>query len=190
MAYDLYPLPSLLNLANLLIQHIHDIWISCMIVLQIHWRKLYILNFTMRIGVTSHFQPLFHLWLINTIILRYQLHPSLIFHQWLNSIKKPLFEKVDINFLNPLSPLPCINYLPGQVVSFSSSTLSKETIMRPRYSRWIRYVQEVIMLLSFSDIQLTMVPFGGLIGTSIIWTSQIFLYMMLVHFLAQDGNQI
>ena len=87
--------------------------------LLIYWRKLYILNYTMKNGLTNYFQPLFHLLLINMILLKCQLYPLLLFHQWLNFMKKltlspspkSLFEKVDDNFSNPVSPLALQNCL-------------------------------------------------------------------------------
>ena len=79
MAYDLYPLlPSLKPCKS----------VETTDTRYIHWRKLYILNYTMRNGLTNNFKPRFHFLLINMIILWCQLHPFLLLYQWLNFKKK------------------------------------------------------------------------------------------------------
>ena len=91
-------------------------------------KKLYILNYTMINSLRNHLQPLFHLFLITMILLSCQLKSFLLFHQWLNFMKKitlvpphRLFKKLDDPFSNPLSPLALYKALATIDYLFSSS---------------------------------------------------------------------
>ena len=128
MAYDCFPLPPFLKYYEPVgTTEIHGIWANRMLLLLIYWRKLRILNYTMRNSLTINFQPLFHLLLILMILFGCQLHLFLLFHRWLNSITKLTLvlhnhpSRRWIIFFRILSfLLSCINILLKQITSSSS----------------------------------------------------------------------
>ena len=109
---------------------------------------------------------------------------------------QPLFEKVDDTFSNPLSPFALYKLLATTDCLFFIQYISVDTI-KPR---WLlvqinHYETEIPKIGSFRTeyyhsisslaillikISVMMLTVDGLIGTSIIWMINIFLYMALV----------
>ena len=111
-----------------------------------------------------------------------------------------LFEKVNSMFPNLLLHLALHKSLARTDYLFVIQYVPEDTIK----SRWFlvqvnHHETEILKINSLrtEDYHVNFLsrhPFdknlSDLSGTSIIWTIQIFLYMVLVYFLAQDGNQI
>ena len=142
--------------------------------------------------------------------LRYQLHPFLPFYQWLNSIQnlhlsfpaivcesRWYFLKSSLS--SSLVLTPCYYRLPLFI-----QYILEDTIKPHWFLVQVNHHETDILkmdLLHTWDYHVTffsrypddkyfvmMLPIDGLSCTSIIWIIQIFLYMVLVCFLAKDGH--